>query len=145
MTTQTTSPTVKITKQMKQKMDSYEVQLRRGPSTVTHLTNGRATEVSHSVFALFEIAVKANYIAFMLYWEEQKEPEQMMATMMHYKAVFRKCNPIIEELPYISEEEVDNRRRQGPKHSNNYLWATRQLRRMEDEQSGLNMYHLLLD
>ena len=74
MTTQSALPTVKITKTMKQKLELYEVQLRKEPSTITHLTSGRTTEVSPSVFALFEIAVKANYIAFMLYWEEQQEP-----------------------------------------------------------------------
>ncbi len=145
MTTQTALPTVRITKTMKQKMKLYGVQLRKEPSTITHLLSGRTTKVSPSVFALFEIAAKANYVAFMLYCEEQQDAQQMLATMMHYKAIFRNCSPIIEELPYISDEEVENRRRQGPKHSSSYLWAVRHLQRLEDGASGSNLYYLLLD
>jgi len=53
---------IKLTKVMTKILKHYEVKLRNKPQLVTHKAYETTTLVSPSVYAVYEAAIKANYV-----------------------------------------------------------------------------------
>jgi hypothetical protein len=115
-------PEITVTKVMREKMKQYGVELREGPSKIKHLTYGTETTVSPSVFAVFEIAIKANYIAWMLFYKD--DTGALNGCMRHHQTICANCSPPITDLPFITTQMEHNVKEEGPKHSDVYRYCS---------------------
>ena len=144
-------PEIKITKVMREKMARYGVELRTGPSTIRHLAYGKETTVSPSVHAMYEIAIKANYVSWFLHHspidntaerlaapEEKEQAKELIGLMGYYGAICDQSTPKIARLPHITDEMVKHKDKEGPQASTDYHWAAKHI-------SDVGLYHDLLD
>ena len=94
---------IKLTKEMKKILKHYGVKLRNEPQLVTHKVYGTKTLVSPSVYAVFEAAIKANYVStFMNLYPDVPE---MLGCMAYFNTLIAADT----QLPWISDEMMKHK------------------------------------
>jgi hypothetical protein len=117
---------ITLTKKLKGLMKRYGVKLRESPSQVTHLTYQRTKEVDPVAFAVFETAIKANTLAWMLWHTDS--PDDRLQIVANTRAIYANCSPPIaghEHLPIITEEMENNSVKLVQQHSDVYHYCAK--------------------
>ena len=78
----------------------YEVKTRAEEQIVTHLTYGFRTVLNPDQFAVYEAALLAVYISWMVYFKVRNDSSSFMGSLQYHRAV---ANPNDISLPYIAE------------------------------------------
>lgn len=135
--------TTKITKRMEGILKRYAVTFRDGEQTVRHKTYGFETVVDPVAFAIYEAALKANHIAFQIYFRVTGRVQEAMQSHAWYSEL---CEANGFELPAL---EDDWGREEGARASEDFRYCQKQLMRLtgRDAQTGeeRDLYYALLD
>lgn len=115
-------------------MTRLGVKLRPEPITVTHKMYGKQTLCSPSVYAAFEVAVKANFISQMLMLNQNRAYSGMLGCMQYFQSLLTED----DELPFVTDEMAADCQKYGLQADNDYLAAVRIL-------SRAGLYYDLLD
>lgn len=125
---------VKLPKSFQKIMTRLGVKLRSEPITVTHKAYGTQTLCSPSVYAAFEVAVKANFISQMLMLNQNRAYSGMLGCMQYFHSLLTED----DELPFVTDEMAADCQKYGLQADNDYLAAVRIL-------SRAGLYYDLLD
>lgn len=134
MTAEVATVRIEITnaKPMTEILKRYHVRMRSGPKSVTHRAYGTKTLVSPSVYAVYEAAVKANYVATFL----SLYPD--IAETLGCMAYFQGLIADNVQLPWISEQMLKDKDKVIAEASQDYNRCSRAI-----AEAGL--YMQLLD
>jgi hypothetical protein len=132
-----------MTERMQQILKRYKVKVRKNPQTVEHQTYRFRTVVDPESFAIYEAALKANYISNMVFLKARGQWGQFMACQGYHAELFGK-NDI--PLPWIAECWGGEK---GEQAADDYRHCAVELteRTGKDSESGRerNLYYGLLD
>ena len=125
---------VKLPKSFHKIMQRLGVNLRPEPITVTHRAYGTHTLCSPSVYAAYEVAIKANFISQFLMLHQNGAYKETFGCMQYYRSLLTAD----DELPFVTEEMAADCQKHGLKADNDYVAAVRIL-------SRAGLYYDLLD
>lgn len=125
---------IKVPKTFHKIMDRLGVKLRPEPITVTHKHYGTQTVCSPSVYAAYEVAVKANFISQMLMLNQKRAYNEMLGCMQYFYGLLTDD----DELPFVTDEMAADCQKHGLQADNDYVAAVRLL-------SRAGLYYDLLD
>ena len=125
---------VKLPKSFHKIMTRLGVKLRPEPITVTHRVNGSQTLCSPSVYAVYEVAVKANYISQILRRHQTEAYNELLKCTQRYQSFLTAD----DELPHVTDEMAADSHKYGLRADNDYVAAVRIL-------SRAGLYYDLLD
>lgn len=94
---------IKISKVMTEILTRYGVEVRSAPQLVRHKAYGTETLVSPSVYAVFEAAVKANYVATVM--NIYPDVREMLGCMAYFNSLIADDT----DLPWISDQMMKNK------------------------------------
>ena len=92
---------IKLPKSFEKIMEKWGVKLRPEPVTVTHLTYKHQTVCSPSVYAAYEVAIKANFVSQFIARVERKAPANEVIGCLNW---YQACLTDDEELPFVPDE-----------------------------------------
>lgn len=125
---------VKLSKAFQKVMTRLGVKLRSEPITVTHKVYGTETLCSPSVYAVYEVAAKANFISQFLRLHQKGAYNEMLGCMQYYQSLLTTD----DELPHVTDEMAADCQKYGLQADNDYVAAVRIL-------SRAGLYYDLLD
>ena len=125
---------VKLPKAFHQIMDRLGVKLRSEPITVTHKAYGTQTLCSPSVYAAYEVAIKANFISQMLMLNQIGAFKEMPGCIQYYQSLLTDE----DTLPFVTDEMAADWKKYGLQADDDYVAAVRIL-------SRAGLYYDLLD
>lgn len=125
---------VKLPKSFQKIMSRLGVTLRPEPITVTHKNYGTQTVCSPSVYAAYEVAVKANFISQMLMLNQKRAYNEMLGCMQYFQSLLTED----DALPFVTDEMATDCQKHGLQADNDYVAAVRIL-------SRAGLYYDLLD
>lgn len=125
---------VKLPKSFQKIMTRLGVKLRSKPVTVTHMVNGTQTLCSPSVYAVYEVAAKANFISQFLRLHQKGAYNEMLGCMQYYQSLLTAD----DQLPHVTDEMAADCQKHVLQADNDYVAAVRIL-------SRAGLYYDLLD
>lgn len=125
---------VKLPKTFQKIMTRLGVKLRPAPITVTHKTYGTQTVCSPSVYAVYEVAVKSNFISQMLMWIHNGASKEMPGCMQYFQSLLTDD----DTLPFVTDQMAADCKKHGLQADDDYVAAVRIL-------SRAGLYYDLLD
>ena len=125
---------VKLPKSFHKIMNRLGVKLRSEPITVTHRVYGTHTLCSPSVYAVYEVAVKVNFISQFLRFQQKGAYNEMLGCMQYYQSLLTDD----DALPNVTDEMAADSQKCGLGADNDYVAAVRIL-------SRAGLYYDLLD
>lgn len=125
---------VKLPKSFQKIMTRLGVKLRPDPITVTHKAYRTRTLCSPSVYAVYEVAVKANFISQMLMLHQSGALKEMMGCVQYYQSLLTDG----DTLPLVTDDMSADCKKHGLQADDDYVAAVRIL-------SRAGLYYDLLD
>lgn len=129
----TTGTQIRLTKKLETVFRRYDVELRKQNSTVVHAVTGETTDCDPLLFAVYEAAVKSEYLSNALHpmWPEACEAgfDRHYQSLAHANGFF---------LPDPSEVPEKDREKRGMQGAADHYYCVSLI-------SGEGLYYALLD